>query len=118
MHEMGAESGLPEVCRVDGAAPMAMAMSTPEGMDEAHMALGSGMDRMHEDMMLGMLPEDIDVAFICSMLPHHQGAIDMAKAELDHGDDPAARDLAQRIIDAQEREIAEMLAWLEHLHSH
>ena len=56
--------------------------------------------------------KDIDVAFVCGMLPHHQGAIDMAMAELQYGDDPWAKQLAQAVIDAQTREIAEMKAWL------
>ena len=56
---------------------------------------------------------DIDVAFVCGMIPHHQGAIDMAKAELAHGDDPWAKEMAQKVIDAQTQEIADMLAWLE-----
>jgi uncharacterized protein (DUF305 family) len=64
-------------------------------------------------MMVGGLAADIDVAFICSMIPHHRGAIDMARAELAHGDDPFARELAEAIIVAQEKEIADMLAWLE-----
>jgi uncharacterized protein (DUF305 family) len=80
---------------------------------EAHKDLMGGMDRMNADMMAGGTAEDIDVAFICSMIPHHRGAIDMAKAELEHGDDEWAKSLAEAIIAAQEKEIADMLAWLE-----
>ncbi len=47
------------------------------------------------------------------MIPHHQGAIDMAKAELKYGDDPWAKEMAQAVITAQEKEIADLLAWLE-----
>jgi uncharacterized protein (DUF305 family) len=102
---------LPPVC-LAGTAPhempvMAMAMPSP-----AHDELMAGMDRMNTDMMAGGMAADIDVAFICSMIPHHRGAIDMAKAELAHGDDPFARELAGAIIAAQEEEIADMLAWL------
>jgi uncharacterized protein (DUF305 family) len=64
-------------------------------------------------MMAGGTAADLDVAFVCSMIPHHRGAVDMAKAELAHGDDPQARQLAEGIIAAQEQEIAEMLKWLE-----
>lgn len=77
-----------------------------------HPDLMAGMDRMNADMMAGATASDFDVAFVCSMIPHHQGAIDMAKAELAKGDEEFPRALAEAIIAAQEKEIAEMLAWL------
>lgn len=80
--------------------------------DQAHRDLMAGMDEMNADMMAGGTAADIDVAFVCSMIPHHQGAIDMARAELKHGDDAWARGMAEKIIAAQEAEIAEMLDWL------
>ena len=80
--------------------------------DEAHTALMAGMGAMNKDMNQGMAAQDIDVAFVCGMLPHHQGAIDMARAELEYGDDPWARQIAQKVIDAQSKEIAEMKDWL------
>lgn len=113
-HGMG-HSNLPEICNPGGAMPdsMMMEMQMPEGMSAGHMAMGAGMSKMNADMSMGMMAEDIDVAFVCSMIPHHQGAIDMARAELEHGDDPWAREMAQKVIDAQEQEIEDMLAWLE-----
>lgn len=82
-------------------------------LDQAHQDLMAGMAAMDADMQVGMTAKDIDVAFVCSMIPHHRGAIAMAKAELAHGDDPWVRDMAQKVIDAQEKEVADMLAWLE-----
>ena len=68
------------------------------------------------DMMSGMAVEytgDADVDFRLKMIPHHQGAIDMAKVALQFGTDSETKALAEAIIAAQETEIAEMQAWLE-----
>src|SRR5690606_16163409 len=104
---------LPPICLENAGAAMPAAASHDMGGDEAHRALMAGMDAMNAKMMVGGTATDIDVAFACSMIPHHRGAVDMARAELAHGDDPWTRELAQAIIAAQETEIADMLAWLE-----
>ena len=52
-----------------------------------------------------------DDDFVLMMMPHHQGAIDMAKVELQYGKDPTLRRMAEGIVAAQEKEIAEMKYW-------
>lgn len=52
------------------------------------------------------------VDFLAMMIPHHQGAVDMAKLVLDHGDDPLTRSLAEEIIASQQAEINAMKARL------
>ena len=63
-------------------------------------------------MMEGMAYPDPDAAFVLGMIPHHQGAIDMAEIVLKYGKDPETRKLAEEIIKAQQSEIAKMKAWL------
>jgi uncharacterized protein (DUF305 family) len=67
---------------------------------------------MHQDMTIEF-SGDPDVDFARGMIPHHQGAIDMARALLEHGQDPELRALAEGIIAAQENEIAFLRSWLE-----
>lgn len=88
--------------------------ATPDrsAMNPAQRAYAEANDRMHSAMGSN-IPADADAAFIQGMIPHHQGAIDMARIVLDHGKDPEARALAQSIITAQEAEIAQMRSWLD-----
>ena len=67
--------------------------------------------RMHKDMTMAFTG-DADVDFIKGMLPHHQGAVDMAKIVLQYGKDPDVKKLAEDIIKAQNTEIAWMKAWI------
>ena len=94
------------------AAPMA-------GMDHSAMDMPGAMKgymAAMDTMMTAMPMEstgDPDADFLAMMIPHHQSAIDMAKIELAEGDDAATRALAQKVIDAQEAEIAEMQGMLK-----
>ncbi len=67
--------------------------------------------KMHAAMNI-TFTGDADVDFVKGMIPHHQGAIDMAKTALAFGKDPAVRKLAEEIVKAQESEIALMRDWL------
>jgi uncharacterized protein (DUF305 family) len=67
--------------------------------------------KMHKDMSVA-LTGDADRDFLAGMIPHHQGAIDMAEVVLKYGKDPKVKKLAQGIIRAQKQEIAMMQAWL------
>jgi uncharacterized protein (DUF305 family) len=77
----------------------------------ASMAFMEANDRMHSGMAIEY-SGNADVDFIRGMIPHHQGAVDMAKIVLEHGTDPEVRKLAEGIIAAQEAEIAWMQEWL------
>ena len=93
--------------------PMTEEYGMRQGMNPASQGLVSGMMKHMPAMMQGSLAEDADVAFVCAMIPHHQSAIDMARVVLEHGDDPETKRIAEKIIADQEREIAEMTAWLD-----
>ncbi|MEO8687758.1 MAG: DUF305 domain-containing protein [Solirubrobacteraceae bacterium] len=84
------------------------------GMGMAHGDhLGMSQSQMGMNMDLPALrrAKPFDRAFIDMMLPHHQGAIAMARKELAKGSQPALRAIAQDTIDAQSREIAQMRKW-------
>jgi uncharacterized protein (DUF305 family) len=89
---------------IDDMIPKASDPPAVKAYKETHMAM---MKSMHI-----ALSGDADVEFVRGMIPHHQGAIDMAKVELQYGKDSALKSMAEKIIADQEKEIAEMKAWL------
>jgi hypothetical protein len=94
----------PAAKKFPGAAYVPLNESTP--------AYKQAMDKMMSGMG-GPYSGDPDHDFVTHMAPHHQGAIDMAEVELKYGSDAKLKQLAARIISAQQREIAFMQAWLE-----
>ena len=91
------------------AAPAAGASPEAQGLKAAD-------DRMMADMNVPMTG-NADRDFVAMMIPHHQGAVDMAKVELKYGKDPALRRLARNIVRSQEKQIAQMKAWQAHHHT-
>jgi uncharacterized protein (DUF305 family) len=69
-------------------------------------------EKMHRDMAI-TFSGNPDVDFVRGMIPHHQGAIDMAKIVVAFGKDPEIRKLAEEIVKAQESEINFMQSWLQ-----
>ena len=75
--------------------------------------LNATMDKMHMAMATIERSGNADIDFVRLMLPHHQGAIDMAKVQLLHGNDPQMRRLAEEIVTDQQLEIELMERWLK-----
>lgn len=75
-------------------------------MDHDDMTMGDMVD-----MLKGKSGDDLDAAFLEGMIPHHQGAIDMANLILKDAKHEELRQMARDIIEAQQREIDMMEAW-------
>jgi len=78
-----------------------------------HQLMNEAMTLMDQGMKNAPMTGDPDHDFATMMIPHHQGAVDMAKVELIYGKDPVLRRLAQEIIVTQQQEIVVMNARLK-----
>jgi uncharacterized protein (DUF305 family) len=87
--------------------PGSPAAAFHQQMDSVMTVMDTGMQQMG-----GVPPTDLDASFAAMMVPHHQGAVDMARLQLLYGKDPELRRLAQSIIAEQQIEMQQMTAWL------
>lgn len=98
--------------------PQETAQNPAPGMDHSNMDHGNmdhgnmpGMAHGSTNMDLGPKDATFDLRFIDGMIPHHQGAVAMAQEALEKSQRPEIKQLAQAIIDAQEKEISELRTW-------
>ncbi|MCV3768712.1 DUF305 domain-containing protein [Rhizobium sp. TRM95796] len=126
VHAQAQEAAMPEKCSSAASAmnmPMGQMMDMPMGQIMEHMhgmelqdfnkSYKEGMRKTMPPMMQAMMAEDPDIAFVCGMIAHHMGAIEMSKTVLKYGKNEEAKAMAQKIIDAQLKEIGEMSKWVE-----
>lgn len=117
---MGAQAAMPGLMGQDGTMHGMMGpggtmqgMAGPGGapMSPSAAAYAQVTAQMHQAMDV-QFTGDPDGDFARAMIPHHQGAIDMAKIALEYGKDPQIRELANAVIEAQEKEITMLREWL------
>ncbi|GAB2966158.1 DUF305 domain-containing protein [Saccharothrix stipae] len=82
--------------------------TSPDAGHDAHGSTPGMMSAEESDRLKAAKDTDFDRMFLAAMIEHHRGAIDMAQAQLRQGRNADAKELARRIIDAQQAEITEM----------
>lgn len=92
------------------AGQMSMSSSGDDNANPSTRAFKAADESMMKNMS-GPFTGDTDSDFVSHMIPHHQGAVDMAEVELKHGKDPEMKRLAAKIVKAQKEEIAYMKKW-------
>jgi uncharacterized protein (DUF305 family) len=102
------------LCTAAALAQMVMAIDIGASLSPSQFAqdMDASMKLMDNEMSAAPMDGNADHDFAAMMIPHHQGAIDMAKAELSHGRDPTMRRLAEEIIADQKSEIDLMNLWM------
>nr|CAD6606489.1 hypothetical protein RTCK_01870 [Rhizobium sp. TCK] len=118
-----ADPTFPDKCKGDmpmGSQPMPVGgqgsnsgQSPMADLTDYQQASMEAMISMNQQMMQGMMKDDPDVSFICGLIAHHLGAIDMAKVELEHGDNEEAKATAQKVIDDQTKEVERLTEWVD-----
>jgi uncharacterized protein (DUF305 family) len=102
------------VCTIASPARQGIPSSKKEQTEgTAGLEMEQAVEKMHTGMASIKPTGDNDADFARFMLPHHQAALDMAKAELKYGKDPQMRRLAQEIVTDQQSEIELMQLWLK-----
>ena len=93
-------------------APAAVAQNAQHGSDSTKEFKAADMNMM-KNMDAAPYTGNPDMDFRTHMIPHHEGAIAMAKIALKYANDAETKRMAQKIIDDQEKEVADMQAWLK-----
>lgn len=82
-----------------------------KGVKPGNLGLSDSMMGMNMDDSMLMSAKPFERMFIDMMIPHHQGAIRMARIQIAKGENPQLRKLSQAVIAAQSKEIQDMNAW-------
>lgn len=105
----------PALAQQSAPGKMASMPGMPIGTPDANASPSTKAFKAADDkMMMEMnrpMTGNADQDFVAGMLPHHGGAVDMARVEIQYGKDPEMLRLARGIIAAQEKEISQMRAW-------
>ena len=91
-----------------GDAPKPQQGSVSHDAHEFARQMDAAMKKMMDDMHTPGYTGNADVDFLTMMIPHHQGAVEMARLALIYGNDPLTRQLAEEIIASQTVEISAM----------
>lgn len=86
---------------------------TPGGTATADPHYAMKMGTKGVEALRGLKGKEFDIAFLSQMIVHHQGAVDMAEDALEVAKEPTTKTEAQKVVDAQKKEIDQMKGWLK-----